>query len=234
MAVHSLPNEEWRDIIGYEDYQISSLGRVKVKERDIIYCNGNIYHKKEHLLRINNNGNGYLQVGLSKNNQRKNFLIHRLVAQAFIPNPYNLPQVNHKSEKKDENFVENLEWCDAEYNNSWGTKIERHRSKLTGRKLSEEAIKKRTEKILGQKRSEETKRKMSEAMLSSTRVKRIPIVQIDQEGNVTYWNSGCEIDRVLNKRISPEVSKCCKGKYKQAYGSKWMYLEDYNRMRAGV
>lgn len=64
---------------------------------------------------------GYYKYTISINNQRKTFFAHRLVAIAFIPNPNNLPQVNHKDENKLNNHVDNLEWCDFSYNNNYGT-----------------------------------------------------------------------------------------------------------------
>ena len=71
---------------------------------------------------------------LRKNGKRKCFLIHRLIAKAFIENPYNLPQVNHKDEDKTNNKVENLEWCTDDYNRHYGTAINRMRLSLTNRK----------------------------------------------------------------------------------------------------
>lgn len=105
----------WKDIEGYEGlYKISNTGEV------MALCN---YRGKNHILKPQIKGN-YYQVGLRKNNKRKWFLIHRLVAQSFIENPYKLPQVNHKDENKLNNNVNNLEWCTVLYNNTYGTRIE--------------------------------------------------------------------------------------------------------------
>lgn len=98
--------EEWKNIIGYEGlYQVSSYGRVK-----------SLKFGKENLLKHKKDSGGYLQVGLCKDGKRKIFLVHRLVAQAFLPNLDNLPQVNHKDENKENNCVSNLEWCTCKYN----------------------------------------------------------------------------------------------------------------------
>lgn len=107
--------EIWKDIPEYEGlYQINNLGNVKSLYN---YRKGNIL--KPRLKR------GYYQIGLRKNNKRKWYAIHRLVAQTFIPNPNNLPQINHKDEDKLNNKVDNLEWCTASYNNSYGTRLQR-------------------------------------------------------------------------------------------------------------
>lgn len=88
--------EIWKDIEGYEDkYMVSNYGNVK--------SNNKVLTKQ--------NGYNYFRVTLSNNGKRKHFQIHRLVAKAFIPNPKNLPEVNHKDGNKQNNMVENLEWC---------------------------------------------------------------------------------------------------------------------------
>lgn len=107
--------EIWKDIVGYEGtYQVSNKGRVK-----------NILPKNGKLLSTYSNNRGYIGVHLYKNSKCKNFLVHRLVAQAFIENPLNLPQVNHKDEDKNNNCVDNLEWCTNTYNRHYGTSLQR-------------------------------------------------------------------------------------------------------------
>ena len=115
--------EIWKDIVGYEGlYQVSNFGRVKSLAK---YKNGNggsKFWRKERILKPANTGRGYLMVVLIKEKKRTTYILHRLVAQAFIPNPNNLPQINHKDENKTNNVVSNLEWCDNKYNSNYGTR----------------------------------------------------------------------------------------------------------------
>ncbi len=105
--------EIWKDIEEYEGlYQISNLGRVK----RILFIN-NIISKPENRILSNKLDNlGYVQVTLCKNGTRKYKRIHRLAAKAFLPNPNNLPCVNHKDGDKNNNRIDNLEWCTHSYN----------------------------------------------------------------------------------------------------------------------
>lgn len=106
--------EVWKDIPGYEGlYQVSSLGRVKS-----LNYNHEGYQK---ILSFKKERNGYLRVGLFREGRQKLFSVHRLVATVFIPNPNNLPQVNHKDEDKTNNRADNLEWCSCQYNINYGT-----------------------------------------------------------------------------------------------------------------
>ena len=114
--------ELWKDVKGFEGlYQVSTWGNVKSIKKNII-------------LKPTKNTKGYFFVDLHKNGKRKLFLIHRLVAEAFILNPLNLPEVNHKDEVKTNNRRWNLEWCSSEYNKHYGTAIERMKKTLTNRK----------------------------------------------------------------------------------------------------
>ena len=114
--------EEWKSISGYEGlYEVSSYGRVKRLKISYIRKNGIMVHKPELILKPNYFSGGYFRVGMYKNKTFKYYLIHRLVAQAFLPNPDNLPEVNHKDEDKSNNRVDNLEWCDHKYNMNYGT-----------------------------------------------------------------------------------------------------------------
>ena len=120
-------SEIWKDVAGYEGfYQVSNRGNVRSLARvDSLgrKCRGRA-------LKQGYSGGGYPQVDLYKNGKRKIRLIHRLVAGAFIPNPESLPQVNHIDEDKDNNNLENLEWCDSKYNVNYGTRTERVSKKV--------------------------------------------------------------------------------------------------------
>jgi hypothetical protein len=107
--------EIWSVIIGFPMYKISTFGRVK-----------SLYTNK--ILKPVNK-NGYMFVTLVEGNKKYNRAIHRLVAKAFIANPNRYPMINHKDENKQNNSVENLEWCDIPYNLSYGTARERSSEK---------------------------------------------------------------------------------------------------------
>lgn len=120
--------EEWKDIENYEGlYQISNLGRVKS------LGNGKSGNSKERILKQKINKNGYCCVALCKEGKPKYYQVHRLVAQTFLPNPDNLPQVNHIDENKQNNCVSNLEFCTQKYNNIYGTRLERCSKSMIGK-----------------------------------------------------------------------------------------------------
>ena len=112
-----------KDIKGYEGlYAITSCGKVWS-------------YRSKKFLKSCKQSTEYLAITLCKDGTRKSYTIHRLVAEAYLPNPNNLPQVNHKDENKTHNYINNLEWCDNTYNINYGT-----RNKRVGRARSKTVI----------------------------------------------------------------------------------------------
>lgn len=110
--VQNSSDELWKDVVGYEGlYQVSNLGNVKRLKG---------YHCKEDRYLAFSVLRGYYHVNLHKDGKIKTVQIHRLVAQAFVPNPENYPQVNHRDEEKTNNCADNLEWCTSKYNCNYG------------------------------------------------------------------------------------------------------------------
>ena len=142
--------EIWKDCKNWPNHQVSNLGNVRRLPYNVIR-NGKVWRYSEKYYTFKVGKNGY--VGN----------VHRLVAEAFIPNPDNLPEVNHKDEDKTNNRVDNLEWCTHAYNNSYNDKGKKIGDKLRGRRLTEEhksKIKANNSKYwLGKSRSSETKNK---------------------------------------------------------------------------
>ncbi len=131
--------EVWKSINGYDGlYEVSNYGRVR--SLDHYDCLGRL--QRGRVLKPQRDGKGlYLHIGLWKDGKSKPRNIHRLVAEAFIPNPNNLPEVNHKDENKLNNSVSNLEWCDHKYNNNYGSKVNYYKgSKNPQAKLTTEQI----------------------------------------------------------------------------------------------
>jgi hypothetical protein len=115
--------EIWKDIPNYEGlYQASNLGNIKSLNYN--------HTKKEKILKTRLDTRGYEIIELRNKGKRGFHRVHRLVAQAFIPNPDNYPQINHKDENKLNNCVDNLEWCDNDYNAHYGTHYNRIKEKL--------------------------------------------------------------------------------------------------------
>lgn len=184
-----MTEEIWKDIPNYEGlYQVSNLGNV----RSLNYNKT----KKIKILTPSFDSYGYHHLVLWKDGKRKGFTVHRLVAEAFIPNPDNLHQINHKDEDKTNNCVDNLEWCSAEYNNNYGTRnvrIKEHQNKP----------------MLGKFGKDNPHSKQ--------------IYQYDTEGNlIKIWDSASVIHRELGFDNS-YISACARGKHKSAHGFIWKY-----------
>lgn len=114
--------EVWKDVKNYEGlYQVSNLGRIRTLR--VYRIAENRHEKTIRVLRLNTRRQGYKTITLSKGDSRKTFLVHRLVAQSFIENKNNKPEVNHKDADKSNNRVSNLEWVTAKENSLHATRL---------------------------------------------------------------------------------------------------------------
>ena len=123
--------EEWRPVVGYEGlYEVSNFGRVRSLDRIIKRRkNGNIVYKGM-ILKLQIKKKTRYGIILTKNHTTRNFMVHRLVAEAFIPNPKHLETINHKDENPFNNNVNNLEWMTNSENLLYGTRTERIKKKI--------------------------------------------------------------------------------------------------------
>ena len=140
-----------KPVVGYEGYyEVDQFGRVFSVDRVIsVEDNGRKYEKPlvGKQMKQCMHDKGYKVVSLTKDGKTKNIFVHRLVAEAFIENPDNLPMVNHKDEDKTNNFAENLEWCTASYNRTYGKAVENQAKTLRGKKHTEEHKRKISESM---------------------------------------------------------------------------------------
>lgn len=244
--------EEWKDIVIEKNgviydysglYQVSNIdGKVRNVKTGKVLKPNKVLH-------------GYSQVGLYKNGKIQFFKIHRLVATMFIPNPNNLPVVNHKDENPSNNCVDNLEWCTHKYNSNYGTcqqrkgeaiKGEKHymhgkqHSEETKQKMSE-AKKGKKHPFYGKQHSEESKQKISEAQKGKKHSKETKQKMSEvQKGHkptnikkVVCVEKGQVFDSVKDAEQwlgINNISKCCKGKQKTCGGFHWMYYDEWLAM----
>ena len=211
--------EVYACIDGFPNYLVTSKGRVlSLKDN-----NG-----KDRIKELNQfkDKYGYMFVSLYKNNKLHSKKVHRLVAQAFIPNPDNKIEVNHIDENKTNNHVSNLEWMTHKENINHGTRNERASKSNTGKKRSEEAKRKMSEKHKGKKLSEETKRKMSESRKGVNNYKARAVIGFKINGcSMKYYSfiNECRKDGF----IPCHISSCCKNKRKSHKGYKWYYADEF-------
>ena len=190
-----LPKQVWKDIEGYEGlYQVSNTGKVRS-------MNYKQTGKVKRLKPIITN-TGYCTARFGKEGKWKGYLVHRLVAQAFIPNPNNLPCVNHKDENKTNNCIWNLEWCTHEYNNNYGSRTERFKV----------AIKGENNPMYGKKGKDNPNSK--------------PILMLDKNNNIlACFDSVGDANEYFDKpRRTHNICACATGRQKTAYGYKWAYI----------
>ena len=178
------------DIKGFEDYQITDDGRVWNK-------------KTNKWMKTRLNKNGYPRISFHKGDKVITLMIHQLVARHFVPNPDNLPVINHKDENPMNNIAENLEWCSVAYNNTYGTRIERMRQSTTGQKRPMTSV------------------KMKNRIDEST-----PVCQYTTDGVfVAEFPSFGEVSRQFGV-TKQTIFNCCNGISKTSCGYVWKYKND--------
>lgn len=195
--------EIWKDIRGYEGiYQVSTRGRVKALPRTVTDSLGRTTKRNARILSTPPSvQTGYPSINLTKDGVTKTHSVHRLVAEAFIPNPSGLPCVNHKDESRDNNNVENLEWCTYLYNNNYGTAPERRDKSI--------------------KKYFETHEVHSHEMPGRC------ICQYTVKGElVREFVSINDAERELKVGQSSGISACCSHKLKTAYGFVWRFKDE--------
>lgn len=134
LSLKDFEGEIWKDIAGFKGvYQVSNYGRIKALDRYITNCRGVKYFCKGKIISPWKNTGGYCRYFLYKNNTKVCIIAHRLVAELFVPNPNNLPIVNHKDENPSNNCFWNLEWCTHTYNMNYGTAPLRKKRKMLNR-----------------------------------------------------------------------------------------------------
>lgn len=175
--------EKWLDVKGFEGlYQVSNTGKIRSVDRLILKNNNRHARFKGQLLKPVTDRNGYRRIVLCKNKEKKTLSVHRLMAIAFIPNPLNHKQVNHINGIKDDNRLENLEWCTPSENILHAFRIGLGNSGLKGRngerhpssKLKTQDVLK-IKQLLRQKQTNvaiAAKFNISEKAISDIRIKR--------------------------------------------------------------
>lgn len=240
--------EIWKSIAGFDGlYEVSNFGRVRSIDR-VVY-DFMPYPRKRQLkgkvLRTHDNGVGYKFVFLRKDLVTHKFYIHRLVADAFIPNPYNKPQVDHIDTMPSNNYVGNLKWVtqsENNYNPITNGRMKSHggvNSSRYGSHLSEETKRKLSIAHAGKKHSEETKRKLSELNkgrkigLDALIKRSIPVLQYSAEGLfLKEWYGAGFVEHELGIDRG-HITDCCKKKphNKTAGGFIWCYADDTVRIK---
>ena len=198
------------EVENYPNYSVNDLGEV---------FNNKTGRKLKQTIK-----KGYCNVYLYNEDGRKFFLVHRLVAQAFIPNPNNYPEINHKDENPLNNCAENLEWCTSKYNNNYGTHKEKIRQRLSennpwkGRQHTDEAKEKMSRAKSGKRLSEEHKKKISEATKGIGRPgASVYCLELNQS-----FDSAMEAERQTGIPNS-NIIGVCQGKRKTAGKYHWKY-----------
>lgn len=210
--------EVWKDVVGYEGlYQVSNLGRVKSLERLIEDKKGRLKRKrvyKEKLLHLNLCKNGYCIVCLFRNQKKKFSYVHRLVADAFIPNPERKPEIDHINGIRNDNRIDNLRWVSHKEN--MNNPIFKIRQKELPKLCGESSPN------WGRKASKEKLKRMSVGMALAH---GYSVLQFSKDGKfIKKWLCGAIAARELGLNIN-HIYDCCKGRLKTSGGFVWKFAD---------
>ena len=191
--------EIWKDVVGFKGYYIvSNMGNVRSVDRYVEGKNGSLRFQKGILMNLQESNKGYLVVILHKHGLFYQKQVHRLVAEAFIENPYDLPQVNHKDTNKHNNCVEILEWI-TNYDN-------------TQHAIEHDCYHDFTENQLSS-----VKKNLEFANIK----RRVPVAKCDNNWNIIDEYESIINAAKINNLSDSHISQCCNGKRRSCGGYKW-------------
>ena len=218
--------EIWKDIVGWEGlYEVSNLGNIRSADRVIAGPNP-CGRRIKGRLRKTLIARGYVSINLldKKTGRSTRNSVHRFMAEAFIPNPENKPEVNHKNGIKHDNRLENLEWVTRSENSlhAWETGLVKKRFRTEEQKQKMKiASKDRHKNLLGWKNKNKDKMKEMALAASLSQVKKVN--QLSKDGTfIKQWGSLTEASKGTNSPLST-ISKCAKGKLETSGGFRWQY-----------
>lgn len=227
--------EQWKVIDNYPDYMVSNMGNVRSLKKDT--TNGVLLNTVRECSNLHNEEECgfYVRVTLCNNQGQCTKKVHRLVAEAFLPNPNNYPYVNHKNGIKNDNRVENLEWCDQVYN-SWHAVNVLNRDMFGNSKEYQHLNERIPKKERGKRKAYECKRIYLQPIKQehidfAQYTDKYAVVMISKFGDpLKAFHSASEAARYLNKKNSG-ICFCCNRKknFNMAYGYIWRYVRDYDK-----
>ena len=195
--------EIWRTYPKYPFIEANQFGEVRTKDRYVMRKNGIKYHVKGHILKQYVNERGYLFVHFNANGKQVNLKVHRIIATCFIPNPDNLPQVNHKDNNPKNNTVSNLEWCTSQYNSDYKKNFGTSPAELFGTPVF--AVNLKTGKVFYFESQCEASRQLG---VSQGHIGDVINSRLNQAGGYWFTEDESEITEKKIKEVRDNMQSC--------------------------